>query len=195
MSDIFISYAREDRAKAQSLAAVFQKQGWSVWWDRSIPPGRSFDEVIEQALAAARCVVVIWSKASASSDWVKTEAAEGLSRKILVPVGTEEINLPLEFRRLQTVDLTSWNGDATDPSLHEFLTARRRSHPERSPAATAAGSSSYAPNASLCRTDHCPAAGARVVCFEVCEHKRPPDSAADPGQPNRAGRICTAGHE
>ena len=123
MSDIFISYAREDRAQAQAIAAVFQGQGWSVWWDRSIPPGRSFDQVIEEALAAARCVVVIWSKSSATSDWVKTEAAEGLARKILVPVRTEETNLPLEFRRLQTVDLTGWKGDASDPELGEFLAA------------------------------------------------------------------------
>ncbi|MDQ3115900.1 MAG: toll/interleukin-1 receptor domain-containing protein [Verrucomicrobiota bacterium] len=49
MSDIFISYAREDREKAQAIAAVFQEQGWSVWWDRSIPPGRTFDQVIEEA--------------------------------------------------------------------------------------------------------------------------------------------------
>lgn len=123
MSDIFISYAREDRAKAQAVAAVFQAQNWSVWWDRSIPPGRSFDQVIEEALAAARCVVVIWSKSSATSDWVKTEAAEGLARKILVPVRTEEINLPLEFRRLQTVDLTRWQGAPNDPELSEFLMA------------------------------------------------------------------------
>ena len=123
MSDIFISYAREDRAQAQAIAAVFQGQGWSVWWDRSIPPGRSFDQVIEEALAAARCVVVLWSKSSASSDWVKTEAADGLARKILIPVRTEETSLPLEFRRLQTVDLTRWKGDASDPELREFLAA------------------------------------------------------------------------
>lgn len=123
MSDIFISYAREDRERAQAIAAVFQEQGWSVWWDRSIPPGRTFDQVIEEALGAARCVVVLWSRASATSDWVKTEAAEGLARKILVPVRTEETNLPLEFRRLQTVDLTRWKGDASDPELREFLAA------------------------------------------------------------------------
>ena len=123
MKDIFISYAREDREKAMAIAAVFEAQGWAVWWDRSIPPGRSFDQVIEEALSAAKCVVVLWSKSSAGSDWVKTEAAEGLARKILVPVRTEEVNLPLEFRRLQTVDLTRWNGDPRAPELREFLDA------------------------------------------------------------------------
>ena len=123
MNDIFISYAREDRERAKAIAAVFEAQGWSVWWDRNIPPGRSFDQVIEEALSAARCVVVLWSKSSATSDWVKTEAGEGLARKILVPVRLEELNLPLEFRRLQTVDLSQWKGDATDPEMSGFLQA------------------------------------------------------------------------
>ena len=67
MSDIFISYAREDRSRAQELAAVLEGQGWSVWWDRSIPPGRSFDQVIEEALVGAKCVLVLWSHAMAST--------------------------------------------------------------------------------------------------------------------------------
>lgn len=46
-----------------------------MWWDRTIPPGSTFDRVIEQALDSARCVVVLWSATSAASDWVKTEAA------------------------------------------------------------------------------------------------------------------------
>jgi uncharacterized glyoxalase superfamily protein PhnB len=123
MSDIFISYAREDRDKAKALAELFQQQDWSVWWDRNIPPGRSFDEVIEEALGAAKCVVVLWSKNSASSDWVKGEAAEGLRRKILVPVRIDSANVPLEFRRLQTVDLSDWKGEAGHLELGGFLGA------------------------------------------------------------------------
>jgi hypothetical protein len=123
MSDIFISYAREDRDKAKALAKLFQQQGWSVWWDRNIPPGRSFDEVIEEALGAAKCVVVLWSKNSASSDWVKGEAAEALQRKILVPVRIDSANVPLEFRRLQTVDLSNWKGGGGHPELGGLLEA------------------------------------------------------------------------
>ena len=123
MSDIFISYAREDRDKAKALAELFQQQDWSVWWDRNIPPGRSFDEVIEEALGAAKCVVVLWSKNSASSDWVKGEAGEALQRKILVPARIDSANVPLEFRRLQTVDLSDWKGDAVHPELSGLLEA------------------------------------------------------------------------
>jgi hypothetical protein len=110
MSDIFISYASADREKARKLAACFQEQGWTVWWDRVIPPGQSFDRVIEDALASAKCVVVLWSSSSVASSWVKNEAAEAMSRSVLVPILIEHAKVPLAFRNLQAADLTEWDG-------------------------------------------------------------------------------------
>jgi hypothetical protein len=69
MSDIFISYASADRERARLLADALAQKGWSVWWDRTIPPGEEFDQVIEEALDAAKCVVVLWSKTSTASSW------------------------------------------------------------------------------------------------------------------------------
>ena len=68
MADIFISYAREDHACASRMAAALADRGWTVFWDRAIPTGKSFDQVIERELDAARCVVVLWSRHSISSD-------------------------------------------------------------------------------------------------------------------------------
>ena len=62
MSDIFISYASEDREKARQLAEVLNQQGWSVFWDRIIPTGKTFHLVIEEELDSARCVIVLWSE-------------------------------------------------------------------------------------------------------------------------------------
>jgi len=59
MSDIFISYASADRETAERLAGVLADEGWSVWWDRTIPPGKSFAKMIEEALKASSCVVVL----------------------------------------------------------------------------------------------------------------------------------------
>lgn len=121
LSDIFISYASADRERARLLADVLAEQGWSVWWDRIIPPGKQFDEVIEEALDAAKCVVVLWSQASAASTWVKTEAAEAMRRKVLIPAVIEDVKIPLEFRRLQAADLSRWTGDRADPQLAQFF--------------------------------------------------------------------------
>jgi len=121
VSDIFVSYASADRDRARAIAQALTESGWSVWWDRTIPPGKQFDEVIEEALDAARCVVVLWSKASVASTWVKTEAAEAMRRKILVPVLIEDVKIPLEFRRLQAADLSHWNGEKAHEELQKFF--------------------------------------------------------------------------
>ena len=42
MSDIFISYARTNRDRAQALAAALDQRGYSVWWD---PPYPSWQDI------------------------------------------------------------------------------------------------------------------------------------------------------
>lgn len=123
MSDVFISYAREDRERAHALAQALESRGLTVWWDRVIPAGRQFDEVIEQELDAARCAVVLWSADSAASKWVKAEAGEALQQDKLVPALLDTaVRLPLEFRRVQAVDLSSWRPGQPSPSLDAFCT-------------------------------------------------------------------------
>lgn len=70
MSDIFISYASEDRERIQALVKVLEAEGWSVWWDRSVIPGEKYRQVISKALDAAKCVIVVWSRESVLSEWV-----------------------------------------------------------------------------------------------------------------------------
>lgn len=97
MNQIFISYASKDRERARMIAAALGGHGWDVWWDREIPLGKAFDEIIEKAIAEAKCVIVLWSAASVASEWVRNEASEGKRRGILVPVFIEQIEAPLAF--------------------------------------------------------------------------------------------------
>ena len=109
MSDIFISYASEDRERIRPLAHALEAHGWSVFWDPNIPTGKSWREVLDTALTDARCVVVAWSNQSIVSRWVHEEAEEARERSILIPVFIEKVRPPLGFRGVQAADLSEWD--------------------------------------------------------------------------------------
>jgi hypothetical protein len=113
MAQIFISYSSSDADFAHRLADAFGEEGWSVWWDRQIPPGMDYARVIEAAIDEARCIVVLWSEQSIQSRWVATEAAAAADRDIIITTiidDTPNEALPFEFRRLQAVRLSDWRG-------------------------------------------------------------------------------------
>ncbi|MDB9960852.1 TIR domain-containing protein [Oceanihabitans sp.] len=121
MHDIFISYAKVDQEIARTVAEALSKEGFEVWWDIDIPTGSTFDAAIEQAVADAKCVIVLWSENSSKSEWVHVEAAEGKARNILVPILVSDTDIPFAFRRRQTADLRGWLKDKNDPSFGRIL--------------------------------------------------------------------------
>jgi hypothetical protein len=126
MSDIFLSYASSDRETAHKFADALEALGWSVWWDREIPPGKSFDQVIEEELTSAHCVVVLWSKESVRSRWVRAEASAAADRDCLVPVLIDTVAIPLEFNRIQAAGLMDWDGDTENPEFARLVQAVRQ---------------------------------------------------------------------
>ena len=119
MADLFLSYATEDRTRAKSLAEALELRGWSVWWDKKIPLGQSFDNVIEDAIGAAKCVIVLWSRSSVPSEWVRSEASEGKRRGILVPVFLDALDAPLAFRLMNGADLSDWQPGTPNAELEK----------------------------------------------------------------------------
>lgn len=121
MPDIFLSYSSNDRERIKPLVAALEGQGWSVWWDRKIPPGKTWHQTIEEALNDAKCVVVAWTADSVKSDWVMIEAEEGKSRMALFPVFMDEVKPPLSFRLIQGVQLIGWQGETAHTEFHSLI--------------------------------------------------------------------------
>jgi TolB-like protein len=124
--DIFLSYNREDQARARTFAEAFGAQGFNVWWDTALKSGEAYDQVTEKALRESKAVVVLWSSRSVASHWVRSEASIGQENKNLVPVKIEACELPVMFRLMQTSDLSGWKGDADDARWQALLADVRR---------------------------------------------------------------------
>ena len=121
MTDVFIAYSHQDRDVARRYAEALQAAGLAVWWDDHLRSGEAFDEKIEAALRAAKAVVVLWSKTSVASRWVRAEATLADRNKTLVPVMIEPCERPIMFELSHTSELGHWQGDAGDKAWQAFL--------------------------------------------------------------------------
>jgi len=114
MTDVFISYARADRDKVRLIAHGLAAEGFAVWWDPEIKPGKKWNDAIRRALDNAAAVVTVWSPKSVKSDWVVAETTHGNARKSLVPVTIKNCSPPIPYNMIQSADLTRWKGEADD---------------------------------------------------------------------------------
>lgn len=115
MAEVVISYSREDRERIALIARQLEAIGVDVWFDRKIPAGRSFNQVILEEIRKSKVVLVCWSPLAVASKWVNAEATEADENNIYLPIKIAECKVGLPFNRLQTEDLAHWNGDPQDP--------------------------------------------------------------------------------
>ncbi len=122
MSDVFLSYARRDVARAQIIRQGLEDLGLKVFFDlEGLDSGDVFPDVLDKAVKSAKCVVGVWSAHSLTRAWVKTECDIGRARGVLVPVQVERINdldRPAAFWNLHYDDLSQFDGD---PSHSDWL--------------------------------------------------------------------------
>jgi len=111
MSDVFISYARSTARQADEVAAALSARGYRVWKDSDIPAHRAFSEEIEERIAAAKAVVVVWSAEAVKSHWVRSEADRARTDAKIVQVRVDPTRLPMPFDQIECADLDAWNGD------------------------------------------------------------------------------------
>jgi hypothetical protein len=138
MADVFISYAREDRIKAEHIAHGLGALGLECFWDGDIPPGQTWSDYIEGKLSQCRAVIVLWSEHSTKSQWVREEARMGREKAKLIPVMLDGVQPPFGFGDVQAADLSRWNGDYTQSEWTRFaqavhLATRGAAAPQRQP--------------------------------------------------------------
>jgi hypothetical protein len=106
---VFVSYAREDSDVALKLSRDLKAAGAQIWLDQlDIPPGERWDRAVEAALERSKCLLVVLSPRSVSSENVMDEVSYAIDeKKEIVPVIVEQCKLPLRMRRLQFIDFTA----------------------------------------------------------------------------------------
>ena len=105
MARLFISYCSTDQARVEGLAAALAEAGFEVWWDRELIGGQDFAQVIEQRIRDADIVIVVWSRDSIASQWVRAEAQKAGAK--LLPIRIEAVEPPAPFNALHTLDAAS----------------------------------------------------------------------------------------
>ncbi len=109
MNHVFISYAREDKSQAQTIAQGLGRISIPVWWDERLQLGEEFAPEILGALNQAIAVIVLWSQYSVSSDWVNKEARIARTNgTLLIPVRLDNAIPPGEFAALDCANLQDW---------------------------------------------------------------------------------------
>jgi len=110
MADVFISYARPDRSLAEALARDLTSRGYSVWWDAELVGADDYTDVIFEALRQSRVAIVIWTKASAKSRFVRDEARFALHLQKLITVKSPSLDvyeIPFGFQGQHTDDVNN----------------------------------------------------------------------------------------
>ena len=123
--DVFLSYCHADKARIEPLVQRIRDAGLAVWWDGDLGIGSAFRDVISKMLAAASAVVVIWSRASLESDFVKDEADQAKKSGRLLGTRIDDVDPPLGHRQHQYADLSRWRG-RDDEQLSKLLDAIQR---------------------------------------------------------------------
>ncbi len=126
MPDVFISYNHGDKPAARWFAEAFAAEGFDVWWDATIKAGEAYDQITEDALRAAKAVVVLWSPTSVTSRWVRSEATLADRNKTLIPVMIEPCERPIMFELTQTEDFANWRTGVDPRAWQGFLDHVRR---------------------------------------------------------------------
>ncbi|MGK7873783.1 MAG: toll/interleukin-1 receptor domain-containing protein [Xenococcaceae cyanobacterium] len=110
MTDVFLSYAEEDRAVMEEVRRLLFRQGLTIWTNKTdIKSGTHFQTEIHKGIEGADSIVYFLSNAGVHSDYCQQELtyARSLSKRI-IPLRIEAVEsglIPTELQGLQYINL------------------------------------------------------------------------------------------
>lgn len=111
MTDVFISYKKEERSHAKALAQALEQRALKTWWDVNLETSAEpFYKQIWRELERSKAIIVLWSPASLNSPWVTSEAQYAIETGKLICVKIAEVQLLPPFNGPQFADLRDWTG-------------------------------------------------------------------------------------
>jgi hypothetical protein len=93
---VFLSYTRSNAATADAVIPMLERHGIKVWRDiAGIPGGAKWRDSLVQALAKSALVLLLMSRESLGSKWVRREMEFADGRNVpILPVATEDLAPP-----------------------------------------------------------------------------------------------------
>jgi TIR domain len=127
MTDVLVASLREEGARVTPIVEGLRAAGLSVWWEGDLAAGEHRQQKITNELAAAKCVVVVWTAASVSpaGELVQDVAVRAKERGLLVPVRLDRVTEPLGFGQIRSLDLARWNGKPRHRRFKQVVAAVR----------------------------------------------------------------------
>lgn len=110
---VFVSYSQKDDAWAARIQDALEREGVRVWRDKSrLIAGHDIQDSLSSAISDVNYFVLLVSKHSASSNWVKKELNTALAhekendRRLLIPVRLDNATLPEVLSERHCLDFT-----------------------------------------------------------------------------------------
>jgi hypothetical protein len=116
---VFVSSSTKDRHAAEPIIEAIKQAGLSSVFssaDYDISPGYPWPQQIENAIISSRCLVVLWSKAAAQSEWLQHEiyfAIRAWSSDSLVLAALDDAPLPMGLRDLSAIQIRNADDSGT----------------------------------------------------------------------------------
>src|SRR5262249_12002664 len=136
MTQVFVSYAREDHRAALPIIEAISEAGLTVWHSDAILPGDTVMREVRRALDTAQCVVVLWSEAAAQSRLLQQElhrVIQAWSSDRLVLAALDDGPLPLGLRDLLPISVRGASGPGVKQLIKRARAIIRQGALARSP--------------------------------------------------------------